>query len=459
MGVQEFARHVLANKEDYSSTQVKRANFARNAAKWHHADGGVQNYEEGGITPPTKYQPLSKSDSLTITRLMNNPKYDLNKYNFEVERLYDRKGNEIDANIYRVDLKTGKKQLENESWKTNPIHHKTLNEVISRQNINNNEELNATPQFYDTFQKALARQISQKRYGGINYNNESIIQYTIGGVGGEDPNNPNPGAVMTDEYGNQMLSNSYYNNPENIAMSYARANQPEVMQQKNWALGTSPIMNDLREPTDLSIKDIPTSIDSESGQGQPKDYSSLINAGSQIGMGLLQNAGNIYDIYRGSKPETEKYERYTPTTMTANEILRRNQMGYAAAKQGLGASSQGSGSAYRQNLKDLAINKMMVDAKAIEDINNINAGIRNQAGMYNTQLAQQEVIANAMNRARARDLTGSGISGIGRNVSSQVKDYNMGNMDAKTLNAIIASNPQWANSAEGKAYIAQFKRG
>jgi hypothetical protein len=30
MGVQEFASHVLANKEDYSSTQVKRANFARN---------------------------------------------------------------------------------------------------------------------------------------------------------------------------------------------------------------------------------------------------------------------------------------------------------------------------------------------------------------------------------------------------------------------------------------------
>lgn len=34
MGVQEFARHVLANKDKYSSTLVKRANFARNAAKW-----------------------------------------------------------------------------------------------------------------------------------------------------------------------------------------------------------------------------------------------------------------------------------------------------------------------------------------------------------------------------------------------------------------------------------------
>lgn len=39
MGVQEYASHVLANKEDYPAATVKRANFARNAAKWH-AFGG-----------------------------------------------------------------------------------------------------------------------------------------------------------------------------------------------------------------------------------------------------------------------------------------------------------------------------------------------------------------------------------------------------------------------------------
>ena len=38
--VQEFARQVLANKDKYSSTLVKRANFARNASKWKHQDGG-----------------------------------------------------------------------------------------------------------------------------------------------------------------------------------------------------------------------------------------------------------------------------------------------------------------------------------------------------------------------------------------------------------------------------------
>lgn len=40
MGVQEFARHVLANKDKYSSTLVKRANFARSSAGWKHALGG-----------------------------------------------------------------------------------------------------------------------------------------------------------------------------------------------------------------------------------------------------------------------------------------------------------------------------------------------------------------------------------------------------------------------------------
>ena len=35
MGVQEFASKVLKNKEDYSPSLVKKANFARNASKWH----------------------------------------------------------------------------------------------------------------------------------------------------------------------------------------------------------------------------------------------------------------------------------------------------------------------------------------------------------------------------------------------------------------------------------------
>lgn len=47
MGVQEYARHILANKEDYSPTLIKRANFARNFGGRKAFGGDLNTY--GGI--------------------------------------------------------------------------------------------------------------------------------------------------------------------------------------------------------------------------------------------------------------------------------------------------------------------------------------------------------------------------------------------------------------------------
>lgn len=41
MSVQEFASKVMANKDEYSSAMVKKANFARNAKKFKHEEGGT----------------------------------------------------------------------------------------------------------------------------------------------------------------------------------------------------------------------------------------------------------------------------------------------------------------------------------------------------------------------------------------------------------------------------------
>lgn len=57
MGVQEYARHILANKEDYSPTLIKRANFARNAAKWNAFGGDLNNnYSTGDIIEVSEEQ-------------------------------------------------------------------------------------------------------------------------------------------------------------------------------------------------------------------------------------------------------------------------------------------------------------------------------------------------------------------------------------------------------------------
>lgn len=48
MGVQQFAAHVHAHPENYSPAMRKKANFARNSAKWHHAyGGGLNSYATG----------------------------------------------------------------------------------------------------------------------------------------------------------------------------------------------------------------------------------------------------------------------------------------------------------------------------------------------------------------------------------------------------------------------------
>ena len=60
MGVQEFAGHVLANKDKYSPSMIKKANFARNAAKWHALGGHL--FALGGEEDPFDFLARVKKD-------------------------------------------------------------------------------------------------------------------------------------------------------------------------------------------------------------------------------------------------------------------------------------------------------------------------------------------------------------------------------------------------------------
>lgn len=53
--VQAFASQVLANKGNYSPAMVKKANFARNAAKWKHEDGGTVGDIQDVISTANRY--------------------------------------------------------------------------------------------------------------------------------------------------------------------------------------------------------------------------------------------------------------------------------------------------------------------------------------------------------------------------------------------------------------------
>ena len=61
MGVQAFASHVLANKEDYPTSTIRQANFAKNAAGWKHDEGGamemafMDNFRKNPIASAMEY--------------------------------------------------------------------------------------------------------------------------------------------------------------------------------------------------------------------------------------------------------------------------------------------------------------------------------------------------------------------------------------------------------------------
>lgn len=82
MGVQAFASKVLANKSNYSPAMVKKANFARNASRWHHALGGEEtiapNYYEQFATRISKVpnETEANKDYVSIP-LQGNPMYDI----------------------------------------------------------------------------------------------------------------------------------------------------------------------------------------------------------------------------------------------------------------------------------------------------------------------------------------------------------------------------------------------
>ena len=61
MGVQEFAKHVLANKDKFSTAMVKKANFARNAAEWNHKESGGSTIGLGEAFLPSLISTIGNS--------------------------------------------------------------------------------------------------------------------------------------------------------------------------------------------------------------------------------------------------------------------------------------------------------------------------------------------------------------------------------------------------------------
>ena len=101
MGVQEFASRVLANKENYSPAMVKKANFARNASKWHGYGGNLYD----GTTEDTQQMDIPYAGELPDVTVM--PRRIANK---SWDKVQERWVGDIPT-YYAVNPETGKEEM------------------------------------------------------------------------------------------------------------------------------------------------------------------------------------------------------------------------------------------------------------------------------------------------------------------------------------------------------------
>lgn len=190
---------------------------------------------------------------------------------------------------------------------------------------------------------------------------------------------------------------------------------------------------------------------SNQGNNNPNNNKML----TQLALGLSQNAGNLYDLKNAKHVEVEKYDRMNPSLLDSSAEEQYNNSQGKLAVEDLRNASVGNSSTYIQNRKDLALNQMLTNARIKQANDNTNAQIKNGASQFNVNVDMQEKNANAMNRARAQDLTSNAYRQMGSNINSQYKDVQMGNRDNDMLKMIAMKNPQAANDP---ALLALFKK-
>ena len=488
MGVQEAARHVMANKEDYSSTIVKRANFAKNAAGWKHAMGGyvLPKYYLGG-------EGGEDEDNMPNTaNIYKRPTSNVN-------------GIKISNNPY------DKRQFMLDQLNPNMTQYKTFDPAVSAYKANQNADLAAV-------NNNLGAQMNQ-----MNISSNRGIPNTMGPMnrpaGYQEPVRPMQ-TVPTMPMGydnNAMLKRSikpYYNNADN---NYNAAVPIEAQAQETWK-GTMPTdMNTLRrgasdyENTFNDMRGAQSAYENRfrNAQGEYEDLVKLRKAqgeyqnqpvaatqpenrsqwyrnnnGQLIQAGALAGStfGQLANINRQTAPGINPNVRLTgaiPTPRFMDLSGQRGAINRAAfgamegAQRGFGSSASAQAFKNKARLDQLQGlgQSYLAQENANADIYNKFAGMQGDAAMREAIMNSEIGRGNIENRfnfdqskMRAQNAAlatlGHGVGDIGRNITNYGNEMDRVNIlasqyEPSVIGSIYKNNPKLLEEAWNKKQISE----
>ena len=159
------------------------------------------------------------------------------------------------------------------------------------------------------------------------------------------------------------------------------------------------------------------------------------NAGKQVGNFALQNAGNLYDLYRSTQDNSKlNLSRMSPTLLDKTQDLANNQRIYSEGKRQTAEASQGNASTYLNNMYANRASKFANDLNINTTYGNLNASIDNAAKLYNAGAIDKETMFKLQAEGMNRNLRGQALAGMGQNFMNQGLTNDKTSMDEKTLN-------------------------
>jgi hypothetical protein len=170
----------------------------------------------------------------------------------------------------------------------------------------------------------------------------------------------------------------------------------------------------------------------DQGAGNPRVNKNNMLYGAMAGA-LADNIGNFaYLANEGKKYDKVNYGAIAPKTIDFSEAIRQGNQDAANSRNNLKNIVGGNAGAYMANISQIQNANTMNKAKIIQEGENINAGIVNQANMFNKQNEIRGMQDEAGNKGQALTNYYKAIEGIGRNTTQAFTDYKKGKMDTNT---------------------------
>lgn len=266
------------------------------------------------------------------------------------------------------------------------------------------------------FQKELTNKINnhpefKKAMGG------RLPMYYMGGDNDPDTE-PQDHQVFgsSDEYGNyipQTNDDGYFEQPETPENHTAQRFINKF--NDNYVAKPLTALQKLNSPIQFSST---TKVDPKiNTKGKGFDWA---NAGKQVGQYALQNAGNIYDLYRSTQDNSKlNLARYSPDLLDKTQDLANNQRMYSEGKRQTAEASQGNASTYLNNMYANRASKLANDLNVNTTYGNLNAQIANAAKLYNAGAIDKETMFKLQSEGANRDMFASGLKGISQNIINQ----------------------------------------